>query len=200
MIMSEINPYQSPAYYESAVQTSLVPSEMEGPWVFQKGKLLVMHKHAELPDRCVKTNQPVNGLRLRRNLSWHPPLLYLVLFIGIPFYIIVAIALSKKATIELGLCKPKIRKRRWAILISWLLAFLGIFVFGSFYLISDPHVREIWMGWAVSLGLLIFLSAVVYGIIASNIVTATRITKDYVWLKGVHPDYLAELPVWPHEP
>jgi hypothetical protein len=38
--------------------------------------------------------------------------------------------------------------------------------------------------------------AIIYGLVASRLVAPTRITKDYVWLKGVHPDFLAELPPW----
>jgi hypothetical protein len=31
-------------------------------------------------------------------------------------------------------------------------------------------------------------------------VAPARITDDYVWLKGVNPAFLADLPEWPYEP
>jgi hypothetical protein len=53
--------------------------------------------------------------------------------------------------------------------------------------------------WLVSLGLLSSLGGLLYGLNASTLVTASRITENYFWLKGVHPDFLADLPEWPGE-
>jgi hypothetical protein len=52
-------------------------------------------------------------------------------------------------------------------------------------------------GWYVLAGLLVMLiGGITGGVIARN-VSATKIDKDYVWLSGAHPDFLAELPEWP---
>jgi hypothetical protein len=53
--------------------------------------------------------------------------------------------------------------------------------------------------WLVPGGLLSTLAGLAYGLNASTLVTAKRITANYVWLRGVHRDYLAELPEWPGE-
>jgi len=52
--------------------------------VWRSGSLLVMHRNARLPDRCVKTNSAENVRRLKRNLSWHHPGLYLWLLVPPP--------------------------------------------------------------------------------------------------------------------
>jgi len=46
--------------------------------IFQRGDLLIFHKLARLPDFCLKSNVPTTQ-RLQRRLTWHHPLLYLLL-------------------------------------------------------------------------------------------------------------------------
>jgi hypothetical protein len=203
--MSDINPYQSPATYEDVVQATIVAEAWQpGEWVFRSGNQLVMHKLAKLPDRCVKSNQPADGQRLRRKLSWHHPLVFLALIfglIGLLVYIILAVVLSKKATIDVGLSEEWFRKRRRAILIGWLSVLLGIAVLaGSIAIVVNPNCQAPWVGWGIPLGLAMFLGGAIYGLMASRMVAPARITEEYVWLKGVHPDYLADLPPWPNQP
>lgn len=64
--MSEINPYESPRSPEPVLLTE--PAETESWGVWRHGRLLVMHKRATLPERCVKSNQPAYGRKLKRNL------------------------------------------------------------------------------------------------------------------------------------
>lgn len=117
------NPYKPPQVADAIVDAAVV--ENYGLW--RKGNILVMHKNVQLPDRCVKSNAPTNR-RLKRNLSWHHPAVFLSILISPLIYIILALILRKTANIYIGL--------------------------------SDEHV----------------------------------------WLKGVHPEFLADLPAWPHIP
>lgn len=63
--MADINPYAAPQHGIVVNPPAVDPSG--GVW--RDGKLLVMHKKAVLPDRCVKCNQPAGGRRLKRSLS-----------------------------------------------------------------------------------------------------------------------------------
>ena len=76
--MSEFNPYAAPRADVSFGRTPA--GDDAGVW--KSGKLLVMTKDAALPDRCVRCNQPADGPRLRRNLSWHPAAWYVLLAIS----------------------------------------------------------------------------------------------------------------------
>jgi uncharacterized membrane protein len=182
------------------VATLAEPPQWEGG-LYRKGKQLVMHKRANLPDRCVKSNQPADGRRLQRNLSWYHPLIYLTLVVSPLVFIIVAYVLRKQATIHVGLSKPWFRKRRRALLIGWLMALLGLaIVVASIMMISNPRGQTPWAGWGIPLGIVMLIGAGIYGSMASQMVSPVRITDDYVWLKGVHPDYLADLPPWPNRP
>jgi hypothetical protein len=50
----------------------------------------------------------------------------------------------------------------------------------------------------IIIGPFVLLAGAIYGVVAARMVAPTRITDDHLWLKGVHADFLAELPVWPY--
>ena len=192
--MSEINPYESPRSPEPAVVAELVEPESGGVW--RQGNVLVMHKRATLPDRCVKSNQPAHGRKLKRDLYWHHPWIYLTILISLLIYIILALILRKRAIVYIGLSEQWFAKRRRAIVIGWGLVLVsGVLVVLGFGMFGELNE---YAGVVILLGFVVFLVGAIYGLIAARMVAPKRITDDYVWLKGVHPDFLAELPVWPY--
>jgi hypothetical protein len=50
--------------------------------VWRSENFLVIRRGAELPDRCIKTNQPTYDSWLKQTFAWHQPQVYLVLFVG----------------------------------------------------------------------------------------------------------------------
>src|SRR6188474_2361972 len=90
--------------------------------LFQKGRLLIAMRGAALPNRCVKCNCDVGEARLRRKLYWHPPGWYLLLLV----YVLVSLAVRKRAEMFVGLCERHRRRRLFAILGSWSLMIGGI--------------------------------------------------------------------------
>lgn len=186
------NPYAPPVTVYPFAEDYAAKSQ--GLW--RKGTILVMHKRAPLPARCVKSNEPTKG-QLKRTLYWHHPAIYLLLLFNLLIYVIVALVLRKSAIIHIGLSDEWFRKRHRAILIGWLsvLVGIGMIFVGAVALDQAPA-----LGWLIALGPLVFLFGAIYGLLASRMVVAQRISDDYVWLKGVHPAYLAELPEWPYYP
>jgi predicted RNA-binding Zn-ribbon protein involved in translation (DUF1610 family) len=176
----------------------LSPDELSGVW--RAGNILVMSKGAELPYRCVKTNEPAE-VTLRRKLSWHSPLVFLTIFCGLLIYVILAIILSKRADIEVPISR-RIQKRRFmAILGGWLfgLAGLGVLVLGI-ALADSPD--QMWkdIGPIMIIGGLVFaLISAITGAMIAGIVAPSKITDTHIWLRGVHRDYLDQLPEWPGE-
>lgn len=167
-------------------------STHRGLW--QSGKLLVMRKDAKLPDRCVKSNQ-LCSRALPRKLTWHHPALYLSLFLcGVLPYVIIAIIVQKRAEIAVGLSEEWFARRRRAILTSWLLI-LGSIAMPFFVGILFNAPGDV-VGFSALAAVVIGLGAAAYGILAARIVSPTEITDTHVWLKGVHQDYLADLPQW----
>jgi hypothetical protein len=160
--------------------------------VWRDGKTLVMTKEAFLPDRCVKCNRPANGYRLRKGLSWHEPILYAVIVIAFLLYVILALALSKRATVEFGLCQDHVRRRRNFLLTGWLLLLLGL---------MTPVVAFTYEYIVIGLlGILVFLAAIGWLTIAYKIANVKRIDDRYVWLTGINEQFLLQFPAVPAGP
>ena len=148
-----------------------------------------MSKNARLPNKCVKCNEPADAPPLKRRLTWHHPAFYLIIFVALLIYVIVALVVRQTANVEVGLCEKHKAKRKRDILITWSLVLLGVVGFALAIVASDGNYAL--------LGLLLLLVGTVYGIVNTRIVNATRIDKDFVFLSGVNKDYLDQLPQWP---
>jgi hypothetical protein len=191
------NPYAAPqagGYYQPALQQPVNLPPFAGLW--RQGSVLVMHKHAPLPDICLKSNQPATK-RLKRNLQWHHPAIALTILAGLLIYIILAAILTKRATILVPLTEEWFRRRRKRLLIAWLIALSGIaMMVAGFMLVidSDQGIYAL----LLLVGLFVSLGALIFGQYATGMVRPSRMTDEYIWLKGVHPDYLNRLEAWPY--
>lgn len=189
--MADINPFAAPQ--EEVVVEALLAEPGGGVW--RDGRLLVMRKQAVLPDRCVKCNQPAGGGRLTRKLSWHHPGFFLLILASIWIYLIVMLIVRHTAKIDIGICELHRRKRRNAILASWLIVLAGLSAIVFATVVSSgigptpAYVPALFIG-----GALAFLGGLIYAAIAVPPVAPNKIDKDYVWLRKVHPSYLAEFP------
>jgi hypothetical protein len=166
---------------------SLPPPTHNIPTIWRSKSVLVMSKHAPLPDRCIKCNAPTRHT-LKRNLRWHHPALYILIAGGFLFYVILALALSKTATIQVGLCETHAATRKRDILITCLLVLLS---FGSFYFAIVSEEMTLML-----IGLIGLLGAVIYGIVKTRVVAPRKIDDHYVWLTGINADYLQQFPEW----
>ena len=156
--------------------------------VWRNSSTLVMSKDAQLPDRCVKCNAFTIG-RLKRKLSWHHPAIYILIAVALLIYLIVAMVVRKRATVYLGLCEEHMAKRRTYIWITWLLALGGIA--GFVIAIAENN------GVPALIGILLFLTAIVFALITIRVASPSRIDDRFVWLKGINAEYLNQLPQWP---
>ncbi len=189
--MSE-NPYEPP---QTAALSGVVTAQLiDDNDMWRLGKLLIVRKNAKFPNRCIKTNVPTTR-RLKRKLVWHHWAYYLIILLNIIIYVVVALIVQKRATIYVGLSEQQIRKRRWIILTAWLSVFLG---FGMIIIgiLGSPNTT--WSLVVFLTGIAVFFFGILFGLFGSRIVVPTRITDDYIWLKGACPEFLAELPVWPY--
>lgn len=157
------------------------------PTIWQSKSVLVMTKQAQLPDRCVKCNAPTQH-KLKRNLRWHHPALYVVIFVGVLFYAILAMVLSKSATINVGLCETHSAARKRNIVITWMLVLISFLSF--YFAVAREEMSSLFVG------VLLFLGAVIYGVVKARVVAPQKIDDQYVWLRGVDAHYLQQFPEW----
>jgi hypothetical protein len=190
---ADLNPYASPVYAQTPAFAGIQGGAQGGLW--REGNVLVMHKQAPLPDVCLLSNQPATG-RLKRSLRWHHPAVFIALFFNILIYAILAIVLSKTATIHIGISDEWRYRRIRRILVAWAAILIGIGLLGCGIAFVD---RNDGLGAGLMIGgIVLLLVGALSGLIGAQLVTAKRITKDYVWLKGVHPGFLDHLPAWPY--
>jgi hypothetical protein len=163
------------------------PPTQNLPTIWRSKSVLVMTKQAPLPDRCVKCNAPTQHT-LKRNLRWHHPALYILIIGGFLFYVILALVLSKSATINVGLCETHAAARKRDILITWVLVLLS---FACFYLAATTEAMSL-----LFVGLALFFGGVIYGIVKARVVAPQKIDDHYVWLTGLNANYLEQFPEW----
>jgi len=157
------------------------------PTIWHSKSALVMAKRAPLPERCVKCNAPTR-YKLKRNLRWHHPALYLVIFAGVLLYFILSLVLSKSATVHVGLCETHVATRKRDMLITCVLVLLS---FGCFFLAAAAEEMTF-----LFVGIFVLLGAIIYGIARARVVSPQKIDDHYVWLAGVDDSYLNQFPEW----
>lgn len=198
MTMDE-NPFASPAE-PAKLQAATGPSDMQGLW--RDGNLLVMHKQARLPNLCVKSGVVTNEEGIRRNLQWHPPWIAITILAGLLIYVILALVLTKRATITMPLSEDEKQKRRSWLAVNWIIGLgslaLVIGCIGGFTVINRPSDEmSIALMLGIVAGIIGMLVALVIGQTVARILKPTKITETHLWLKGVHESILSQLPAVP---
>lgn len=191
--MSDVNPYAAPLT-DAAYDAELVPPTSGGIW--RQDNKLVIWKDAVLPDLCIRCNAPANGRRLIRKLYWHEPVVYLLLLlmfgcglIGAIVYAVVAFAVRKKAVVAIGICDRHYTWRVYSIAAWWLIT-VACVALGWYGFRANS-------GSAVAIAVVVFLGNLFFAVAISRPVVPTRIDEHYVWMKKIHPDYLAQFPRLP---
>ncbi|MCE5279304.1 MAG: DUF4339 domain-containing protein [Planctomycetaceae bacterium] len=166
------------------------PAYRPGPpvGIWRKGRTLIVHRNAQLPQRCMKTNSP-EAVMVGRTFIWYNRWLLLTLLAGLLVGAIVVAILQKKASLAIGLTRKFVLRRRLAIAAGWL---------SLVPLIGGPVLAGIKENGFYALGgLVAFLACVIYAAAASPIVRPVRIDDYYVHLKGCCDEYLATFPEAP---
>lgn len=161
--------------------------------IWRDGNQLVMTRDAELPYVCIKTNRPAD-VWLPRTVSWYPRWTLVLLPLGLLVFVLVAGLLRKQAPIRVGLCESRRVGRLWTIGLAWggIVLGLGLLMLGILWEKQQPEAASL-----IPLGCLLFFASAILGATLPRIVSAVYINEDFIWLKGVHPDYLARFPEFP---
>lgn len=173
----------------TAVQTLREGVPLGNDVVWRDGKKIVAKDKAHFPARCVKCNSPAAGPPLKRKLYWHNPLFYLLIFIQIFLYVIVAIIVRKRASAEIYLCAEHLKRRKYFIAGAWATVAVGIIVgiMGAAYSYTLVAVLGFFLG---------IVGGAVMGIVGGQALRTIKIKDKTVWLAGGGKEFLASLPEW----
>ena len=154
--------------------------------MWREGKVLAMRKGSQFPHRCIKCNEPAVAPGRRQKLTWHPPGWYLLILLAVLLYVIVAMIVRKKATVEIGLCERHQKRVLWGRIIGWG-GFALMLALGFCAATQESNA------FGVALMLLV-LPWLIATIALNRLVIPHRIDDRYVRLKGCGPAFLAALP------
>jgi hypothetical protein len=112
-------------------------------------------------------------------------------------YVVLAIVLTKRATIHIALTDEWLARRQRRMIFAWAtgLICLALLVGGIALAAQTNDGTYIFLTLIGFIGGLVVLIA---GQSALAMVTPKRMTDEYIWLKGVHPEFLDRLEVWPY--
>ncbi len=84
--------------------------------------------------------------------------------------------------------------RVWTIVLAWggIALGQGLLPLGAVVELQQPEAA-----YLIPLGVVLFCGSAIVGDTLPRIVSAACITEGFLWLKGVHPDYLARFPESP---
>jgi hypothetical protein len=161
------------------------PTAVYGHVAWREGSRLVVRKGAMLPPRCVKCNEPAEGQPIRRNFTWHQPILYLLILAGVLVYAIVALIVQEKGTVYLSLCK---RHRERRLIMGWS---AGVLCLGGLFLLVYSAMLE--SGLVAIAGAVALVAGLVLAVMNQTL-SAKRIDAHFLWLGGAGEGFLANFP------
>lgn len=156
-----------------------------------EGALLVVPQPgAELPDACVRCGEPAGGATLRKQFSWHPPWIFILVLLWLIVYLVVAMVLRKTINLNVPICDAHRRRRQRALWIGGGLM-LGSVPLGI--LIGMSLRGDVAGVWGFGAGLVSFIAGLVVLGIGGQLLRPTRIDPQEAVFAGADPRFLAKL-------
>jgi hypothetical protein len=168
---------------------TLAPGIANPGSAYRVGKILVVPAGAALPPRCVKCGVPVPGQFPAKNFRWHPSWVYLLIFIGVLFYIILALVMQKTARIAVPFCT---RHRSWRTNMNIVAAVLLLGWIPEWVVLANLQVDG---GWIALVTCSMILAGLIVLVIVSNSFSPVFIDRDRAKFKGAGESFLATLPM-----
>lgn len=147
-----------------------------------EGAYLVVRDGAILPNRCIKTNEPIADLPVTKKLYWASSWIYLLLFANVLVMVVVYLAVRKKCAVTYYISSParSAHRIRVGVLLALFFVTVPIIIIGF---ANDQAAVGI-AGLLVNLGSLIALC------IFSNLLSVSKYVDGEFWIKGCGKEFL----------
>lgn len=163
------------------------PSGYTGNPFWAERNLLLAYDRAILPPRCIKCNSDQNLKAKTQTIAWASPWLYLLLiFPGVLIGCIIILLVQKKVVLQYHTCAACRAKKLRVILITLALIVSAIVSIGLGINYEN--------GVLILLGFFMFFGSLIYVLFAGRYFVPVSIQNNVVTLKGIHPDFLRNLP------
>ena len=182
-------------YYQSLREGAPIPLADGLSNALADGKNIVIPAvGGRLPNRCIKTNQPVTETDVKRKaLYWCKPLIYLAILINVLVVIILYFVFRKKVMVDIPLSKEGrgiVTKNK---IIGWVTFVGGLAVmFVGFAGTANPSNNAGVM--LIPIGLLVLLFGMVFLGRKGVALRVAKMKDGEAWLAGASKEYLAMLP------
>jgi hypothetical protein len=167
----------------------------------------------------VKCNQAAEGRTLIRKLNWYPwwlllpallaPVAFLlgivlqkpqfgiwlmpIGFVMFFAFIMVSSLFRRRADVYIGLCPVHWRQYHRDTTLVALVAIVSVIGFVA----GINFMGQNLLGMTIAFSFLgVLIISLIVGAVRTRMVGTRRIIKEIIWLSGVSPEYLAELPEW----
>jgi hypothetical protein len=155
---------------------------------------VVVQNGGHIDGRCVRCGQPV-AERLAHPVSYLPSGYYLLLFLGLIGWIIMAVV-YRRGRVQIGLCATHAARRRVTRRVATAIGVFSVAFLVVGFMTIDA---DTWLSVGVAAGPLGILVALIIWAL-SNVIRATDIRDGWLWIKGVHPSIVENLPQIPGGP
>jgi hypothetical protein len=175
--MDDMNPYAAPQHDLPPNVAANEADGRPGGGIWRDGKLLMMRHGAVLPDRCVRCNAPAAGERLKETQRWRTLRSWRM----------------RTTEIEVGVCRRhRVREKVAKIATASLLCVIWL----SFAVVLIASLRAGARAEFISFVYMIasLATASLSVFVFASVVFVHKIDDNYIWLRWVNRDYLAELP------
>lgn len=170
----EQNPYASPAEY---VTTIVVPGDFD-----LLGQQIVGPSPIVLPEVCVRCGEDAEaGKRLKRTLTWAPPIILILLLLGPLLLLIVSLVVQKKVKVEYSLCETCARSRWSKVVAVWILIVIMLICF-----LLAASLESVILA---IVGILLFIGALIFAVLSSALITAKKYQDPVFYLGGAKPAF-----------
>lgn len=183
--MSDLfNPYAPPA-------TELRSETGDHCW--RDGKIVVLRAGHDFPARCICCNTPAAPPRKARTLSWHSPWLFLLILLNIIVYLVVALLVRRRVRLHPVLCAAHAAARRRGLWTGGGILLLGLMVLFSGAANAAAGLSGLRDALLLA-GTLLMLAAVWVASRVPASLSAARIDKQVIRVRGAGEPFLASLP------
>jgi len=150
-----------------------------------EGKYLIVQDDTILPNRCVKTNEVVEGKPTQKTLHWSHPALLLLILVNLLIFLIVVLVVRKKCRITYYLSEDEVSKRQYRVMISVLLFFGGIGGCIPLFVIEQY--------WAALACMFLGLAGLIAAAIFNATLKIAKVKKHDIWISGACPEFLESI-------